>query len=103
MDVQLLFGQNLKRCRTRQHMSRLELARRISVTASSVYNMETGLRFVSDTLLQRITDTLGILPEELFYTGTAADSAAIHAEVVKQVVATHLHLAARSLTAAIEP
>jgi transcriptional regulator with XRE-family HTH domain len=95
MDVQELFGQNLKRCRKRAGITQRALSVKIGLSESAVWNMEAGTLFASDEILDHITTALGILPEELFYTGTEHAPEAVHADVVKKVAATHIKYAAR--------
>jgi transcriptional regulator with XRE-family HTH domain len=102
MNVQHLFGANLKRCRQRANLSQIELASRLGITPSAVFNIEAGTRFVSEELLQHLIDTLHILPEELFYSGPEQSAQAIHADVLKKVIASHLDAAGRSLMAQME-
>jgi transcriptional regulator with XRE-family HTH domain len=95
MQVQILFGQNLKRCRRRSHLKQWELAQKIGVSESTIHNMEAGSAFVSDELLEQIVTVLGILPEELFYSGEQTTPEEVHADVVKKVLSSHLRFAER--------
>lgn len=102
MELLELFGHNLKRCRKRADITQAELARKIGISESAVYNIEAGSLFVSDEILEKITAVLRILPEELFYSGEETTREAIHADIVKKVLDTHFKHAERIITDGVE-
>lgn len=59
------FGQFIREKRDERDLSLRELARRVSVSAAFLSDIELGRRYPSDDVLQKLSDVLGIPTKEL--------------------------------------
>ena len=77
-NVQRLFIENIKKQRSKLNLSQIEFAELLSLSASYIAELETGRKFPSITVLQKISDILKIKPFQLFI--SEADIAVIYSE-----------------------
>lgn len=66
MDIIKVFGQNLKKYRTEQHMSQEELADKSNLHRTYISAVECFRRSISLENIQRIADALNIETYKLF-------------------------------------
>lgn len=59
------FGDNLKLLRQRQHVTQIELARRLAVQQGQISAWETGRRVPEAPTVKRIADVLDVEPKDL--------------------------------------
>jgi transcriptional regulator with XRE-family HTH domain len=61
-----VLGEFIAQRRRARRMSQAELARRVGVSAGYIGHIERGTREVSDRVLRRLADALGVDPLELY-------------------------------------
>ena len=66
MDIVKVFGQNLKKYRTEQHLSQEELADKSNLHRTYISAIECFRRSISLENIQRISDALNIETYKLF-------------------------------------
>lgn len=72
-DIKKIFGENVKYYRKKRGFSQEEFAEEIDVSPNHVSVIETGKKFVTYSLLEKIVEVLDVMPSTLFHTnGTAA-------------------------------
>ena len=73
VDIRKIFGANVKYYRKKAGFSQEQLAEKLEISPSHMSVIETGCKFVTYKLLERIVSILDVMPFALFYTsGTAA-------------------------------
>jgi transcriptional regulator with XRE-family HTH domain len=65
MDIAIVFGENLARCRRRANMSQEELGIRASLHRTEISQLERGLRVARIDTLLKLAGALGVAPSEL--------------------------------------
>ena len=72
-DIKKIFGENVRYYRRKLGFSQEEFAEKIGVSPNHVSVIETGKKFVTYSLLEKIVETLNVMPATLFHTaGTAS-------------------------------
>lgn len=66
-ELQQLVGSNLRKYRTRNHMTQEDLAERVGISTSYCANLECGNKGMSLTVLRSVTDALHISADCLLY------------------------------------
>ena len=74
VEVEFMFGENLKKYRLLNNYSRQELAEKIGVAAVTIAGYETGIRFPELKKLVLISDVLGVSVDELLGRGNFINS-----------------------------
>jgi transcriptional regulator with XRE-family HTH domain len=65
MDIAVVFGENLARCRRKANMSQEELGIRASLHRTEISQLERGLRVARIDTLLKLAGALGVSPNEL--------------------------------------
>ena len=78
-EVQKILGENIKKRRKVLNISQEALAGKLEITPKHLSNIESGQKFVSAALLERIKQELGISFSELFFHETDKS------EIIKKV------------------
>jgi transcriptional regulator with XRE-family HTH domain len=65
MDIAVVFGENLARCRREANMSQEELGIRASLHRTEISQLERGLRVARIDTLLKLAGALGVSPNEL--------------------------------------
>jgi transcriptional regulator with XRE-family HTH domain len=65
MDIAVVFGENLARCRRKANMSQEELGIRASLHRTEISQLERGLRIARIDTLLKLAGALGVSPNEL--------------------------------------
>lgn len=65
MDIAVVFGENLARCRRKASMSQEELGIRASLHRTEISQLERGLRVARIDTLLKLAGALGVSPNEL--------------------------------------
>ena len=72
VDIRKVFGENVKHYRKKAGLSQEQLAEKLDISTNHMSVIETGGKFVTYKLLERIVETFGIMPAALFFMpGTA--------------------------------
>jgi len=77
LDIRKIFGENVKYYRKKLGFSQEELAEKLDISSNHLSVIETGVKFVSYSLLERLISILNVMPAALFYvpgTSTNDDS-----------------------------
>ena len=73
IDIRKIFGENVKYYRKKAGLSQEQLAEKLDVSPNHVSVIETGGKFVTYKLLERMISIFDIMPATLFYVpGTAS-------------------------------
>ena len=73
-EVEIAFGENLKKYRQLNNYSRQQFAKKIGVAAVTIAGYETGIRFPELKKLVLISDVLGVSVDELLGRDNFIDS-----------------------------
>lgn len=74
VDIRKIFGENVKYYRKKKGLSQEQLAEKLEVSPNHLSVIETGSKFVTYKLLEKLILVLDIMPAALFYTsGTASN------------------------------
>ena len=65
--LQHLVGSNLRKYRTKNHLTQEDLAERVGISTSYCANLECGNKGMSLTVLRSVTDALHISADSLLY------------------------------------
>lgn len=72
VDIRKIFGENVKQYRKSKGLSQEQLAEKLDISPNHLSVIETGGKFVTYKLLEKIIRELEVMPSTLFYTnGTA--------------------------------
>lgn len=72
VDIRKVFGDNVKHYRKKAGLSQEQLAEKLDISQNHLSVIETGGKFVTYKLLERIVETFDIMPAALFFMpGTA--------------------------------
>lgn len=72
LDIRKIFGANVKYYRKKAGFSQEQLAEKLDISPNHMSVIETGSKFVTYKLLEKLVSILNVMPAALFYTsGTA--------------------------------
>lgn len=72
IDIRKIFGANVKYYRKKAGFSQEQMAEKLNISTNHMSVIETGGKFVTYKLLERLVSVLDVMPAALFYTqGTA--------------------------------
>lgn len=91
LNIRKIFGENVKYYRKRRGLSQEQLAERLEISTNHLSVIETGTKFVTYKLLERVVKELQVLPSSLFHCSLEAplDESAvnkIHAIISAELV-----------------
>ena len=66
INIRKIFGENVKRYRKQQGFSQEQLAEKLEISTNHLSVIETGTKFVTYKLLEKIVLELNVLPASLF-------------------------------------
>lgn len=66
VNIRKIFGENVKRYRKQQGFSQEQLAEKLEISTNHLSVIETGTKFVTYKLLEKIVLELNVLPASLF-------------------------------------
>ena len=66
VNIRKIFGENVKRYRKQQGFSQEQLAEKLEISTNHLSVIETGTKFVTYKLLEKIILELDVLPSSLF-------------------------------------
>lgn len=73
IDIRKIFGENVKYYRKKAGLSQEQFAEQLEISPNHLSVIETGGKFVTYKLLERIVSSFNIMPAALFFTpGTAS-------------------------------
>lgn len=74
VNIRKIFGENVKYYRKKLGLSQEQLAERLEISTNHLSVIETGTKFVTYKLLEKIVCELQVLPATLFYTSSPIES-----------------------------
>lgn len=73
IDIRKIFGENVKYYRKKAGLSQEQLAEKLEISPNHLSVIETGGKFVTYKLLERIVESFNVMPSALFFvSGTAS-------------------------------
>ena len=82
MDIRKIFGENVKHYRKKMGYSQEQLAEKLDISPNHLSVIETGGKFVTYKLLEKMVSVFNIMPSALFFVpGTAANDDTIQNKV----------------------
>ncbi|MBQ6565449.1 MAG: helix-turn-helix transcriptional regulator [Treponema sp.] len=72
VDIRKVFGENVKHYRKKAGLSQEQLAEKLDISTNHMSVIETGGKFVTYKLLERLVETFGVMPAALFFMPGAA-------------------------------
>lgn len=66
INIRKVFGDNVKKYRKQQGLSQEQLAEKLEISTNHLSVIETGTKFVTYKLLEKIIIELNVLPSSLF-------------------------------------
>lgn len=94
INIRKIFGNNVKKYRKQQKLSQEQLAEKLGISTNHLSVIETGTKFVTYKLLEKIITELNVLPSSLFQcTQTATNDESVQNKINK-VINSEIELAA---------
>ena len=82
IDIRKIFGENVKYYRKKAGLSQEQLAEKLEVSPNHLSVIETGGKFVTYKLLEKMVSIFDIMPAALFYvSGTASNDDTIQNKI----------------------
>lgn len=90
LDIRKVFGENVKYYRKKMGLSQEQLAEKLDVSPNHMSVIETGGKFVTYKLLEKMVCIFNVMPAALFYVpGTAANDDSLQ-NTINSIVKTEL-------------
>ena len=90
IDIRKIFGENVKYYRKKAGLSQEQLAEKLEVSPNHLSVIETGGKFVTYKLLEKMVSIFDIMPAALFYvSGTASNDDTIQNKI-NSIIKTEL-------------
>lgn len=82
IDIRKIFGENVKYYRKKAGLSQEQLAEKLDISPNHLSVIETGGKFVTYKLLEKLITIFDIMPSALFYVaGTASNDDTIQNKI----------------------
>ena len=82
IDIRKIFGENVKYYRKKAGLSQEQLAEKLDISPNHLSVIETGGKFVTYKLLEKLITLFDIMPSALFYvSGTASNDDTIQNKI----------------------
>ena len=82
LDIRKLFGENVKYYRKKMGLSQEQLAEKLNISPNHISVIETGGKFVTYKLLEKMITIFDVMPAALFYIpGTAASDDSLQNQI----------------------
>ena len=73
LDLRKIFGENVKYYRKKLGLSQEQLAEKLNVSPNHISVIETGNKFVTFKLLEKMIEIFDVMPAALFYVPGTSD------------------------------
>ena len=98
IDIRKIFGENVKYYRKKAGLSQEQLAEKLDVSPNHLSVIETGGKFVTYKLLERLISIFDIMPAALFYVdGTATNDDSLQ-NTINTIVKSELEAAYKEIS-----
>ena len=89
-NIRKIFGKNVKFYRKKQGLSQEQLAELLEISTTHLSVIETGIKFVTYKLLEKIVQELKVLPSSLFYCSEIAEKDNSNINKINTIIAEEL-------------
>ena len=89
-NIRKIFGENVKFYRKKQGLSQEQLAELLEISTNHLSVIETGIKFVTYKLLEKIVQELKVLPSSLFYCSEIAEKDNSNINKINTIIAEEL-------------
>lgn len=98
IDIRKIFGENVKYYRKKAGLSQEQLAEKLEVSPNHLSVIETGGKFVTYKLLEKLISIFEVMPSALFYVaGTATNDDSIQ-NSINSIVKSELEAAYKEIS-----
>lgn len=98
IDIRKIFGENVKYYRKKAGLSQEQLAEKLDISPNHLSVIETGGKFVTYKLLEKMISIFDIMPAALFYVpGTASNDDTIQNKI-NSIIKTELDSAYKEIS-----
>lgn len=98
IDIRKTFGENVKYYRKKAGLSQEQLAEKLDVSPNHLSVIETGGKFVTYKLLEKMIDVFEIMPSALFFIPDSAPNDDTYQNKINDIVKTELDSAFKEIT-----
>lgn len=97
INIRKIFGENVKKYRKQQGLSQEQLAEKLEISTNHLSVIETGTKFVTYKLLEKIVTELKILPSSLFQCAQTAENDESIQNKINFIINDEIELAANRI------
>ncbi len=97
INIRKIFGGNVKKYRKKLGLSQEQLSERLGITPNHLSVIETGAKFVTYKLLEKIVAELQVMPMSLFFTEGSAPLDETKINKINAIVQKELSLCAAKI------
>ena len=98
IDIRKIFGENVKYYRKKAGLSQEQLAEKLEVSPNHLSVIETGGKFVTYKLLEKLISIFDVMPSALFYVaGTATNDDSLQ-NTINSIVKSELEGAYKEIS-----
>lgn len=90
INIRKIFGENVKFYRKKRGLSQEQLAELLEISTNHLSVIETGTKFVTYKLLEKIVQELKVLPASLFYCSEIAEKDNSNINKINTIIAEEL-------------
>lgn len=90
IDVRKLFGENVRYFRKKMGLSQEALSERLDISPNHLSVIETGGKFVTYKLLQRMIEVFDVMPASLFFVPGTADFDDTTTNIINNIIKSEL-------------
>ena len=90
INIRKIFGENVKFYRKKRGLSQEQLAELLEISTNHLSVIETGTKFVTYKLLEKIVQELKVLPSSLFYCSEIAEKDNSSINKINTIIAEEL-------------
>lgn len=97
INIRKIFGENVKKYRKKLGLSQEQLSERLCISPNHLSVIETGTKFVTYKLLEKIITELQVMPMSLFFTEGSAPFDETKINKINAIVQKELSLCAAKI------
>lgn len=97
INIRKIFGGNIKKYRKKRGLSQEQLSERLGITPNHLSVIETGTKFVTYKLLEKIIAELQVMPMSLFFTEGSAPLDESKINKINEIIQKELSLCATKI------
>lgn len=93
IDIRKIFGENVKYYRKKTGLSQEQLAEKLEISPNHLSVIETGGKFVTYKLLEKLIAIFDVMPAALFYVSGTANNDDTIQNKINTIIRTELDIA----------